>query len=123
MAIGSDGGVVRPNGASAPGVYIGNGATIIDAALFPGQGSGLMLDNFGTMHSFGGADAALAFAPASWTLPAAPAGLALAGSPAAPAGIVTDSAGDWQTFGSLLLLPAAMFHGAAFDPATGLPIR
>ena len=123
MAIGSDGGVALPNGGAAPGVYIGNGATITDAALFPGRASGLMLDNFGTIHAFSGADAALPFTPGSWTLPQPPAGLALAGSPEAPAGIVTDAAGDWQTFGSLLLLSAAMFHGPAFDPATGLPIR
>ena len=123
MAIGSDGGVALPGGRSAPGVYIGNGAVITDAALFPGLTSGLMLDSFGTIHSFSGADPALPFTPSSWTLPGSPAGLALAGSADAPAGIVTDTSGDWQSFGSLLLLPAAMFRGPAFDPATGLPIR
>jgi hypothetical protein len=99
------------------------GATVVDAALFPGSHSGLALDSTGSMHAFGGADAALAAMPSSWTLPGQPGGIALAGTAQAPAGIITDSSGDWQTFGSLLLLPDATFGGPVFDPTTGLPIR
>jgi hypothetical protein len=96
---------------------------VVDAGLFPGTHSGLALDSGGAVHSFGGADAALAVIPNSWTLPGQPAAITLAGSPQAPAGILTDSSGDWQTFGSMLLLPDASFAGPGFDPLTGLPVR
>jgi hypothetical protein len=99
------------------------GTTVVDAGLFPGTHSGLALDSGGAVHSFGGADAALAVIPNSWTLPGQPAAITLAGSPQAPAGILTDSSGDWQTFGSMLLLPDASFAGPGFDPLTGLPVR
>jgi hypothetical protein len=99
------------------------GATLADAALFPGTHSGLALDSSGAFHAFGGADAALATMPATWTLPGQPAAMTLAGTSQAPAGIVTDASGDWQAFGSLLLLPDASFGGPAFDPMTGLPVR
>jgi len=99
------------------------GATVADAGLFPGTHAGLVLDSSGGMHAFGGADAALAAAPANWTLPGQPAAISLSGTPQAPAGIVIDSSGDWQTFGSLLLLPDKTFSGPVFDPTTGLPIR
>jgi hypothetical protein len=75
------------------------------------------------MHAFGGADAALPVTPSSWTLPDKPLANTLAGSAQSPAGIVTDASGDWQVFGSLLILPDATFGGPAFDPATGLAIR
>jgi murein DD-endopeptidase MepM/ murein hydrolase activator NlpD len=99
------------------------GASVIDAALFPGTHSGLALDSSGAVHAFGGADAALASIPAAWTLPGQPAAMTLAGTALAPAGILTDTSGDWQAFGSLLLLPDASFGGPAFDPMTGLPVR
>ena len=95
----------------------------MDAALFPGVDSGLMLDSLGGLHAFGGSDAALTTAPSAWTLPAQPAGVELAGTVEAPAGILTDASGDWQTFGSLALLPDAIFRGPVFDPMTGLPVR
>jgi len=57
------------------------------------------------------------------TLPGQPAAMTLAGTAQAPAGILTDASGDWQAFGSLLLLPDANFGGPSFDPATGLPVR
>ena len=95
----------------------------IDAALFPGTHSGLALDSSGAVHAFGGADAALASIPTAWTLPGQPAAMTLAGTAQAPAGILTDASGDWQTFGSMLLLPDASFGGPAFDPMTGLPVR
>jgi len=47
----------------------------------------------------------------------------LDGTAQAPAGILIDASGDWQPFGSLLLLPDAGFGGPVFDPMTGLPIR
>ena len=61
--------------------------------------------------------------PSSWPLPGQPAAITLAGTALAPAGILTDASGDWQTFGSLLLLPDATFGGPSFDPMTGLPVR
>jgi len=119
--------VVDADGAIAGGTGVASalpaGATVVDAALFPGGHSGLALDSTGGVHAFGGADAALAAMPASWTLPGQPGGIALSGTAQAPAGIITDSSGDWQTFGSLLLLPDATFGGPTFDPTTGLPIR
>jgi hypothetical protein len=75
------------------------------------------------VHAFGGSDAALAAMPAGWNLPGQPDAITLAGTPQAPAGILTDASGDWQTFGSLLLLPDATFGGPVFDPTTGLPVR
>src|SRR5437763_6373442 len=99
------------------------GTTVVDAALFPGTHSGLALDSGGSVHAFGGADAALAALPTMWTLPGQPAAMTLAGTVQAPAGILTDASGDWQTFGSLLLLPDASFAGPAFDAMTGLPVR
>jgi hypothetical protein len=47
----------------------------------------------------------------------------LAGTSQAPAGIITDSSGDWESFGSLLVLPDGTFGGPVFDPTTGLPLR
>jgi hypothetical protein len=99
------------------------GASVVDAALFPGTHAGLALDNTGAVHAFGGADAALPVTPSSWTLPDQPAAITLAGTAQAPAGVLTDASGDWQVFGSLLLLPDTTFGGPAFDPTTGLPIR
>jgi len=99
------------------------GATLIDAALFPGGHSGLALDSAGGVHAFGGADPALAALAPNWTLPVQPGGITLAGTAQAPAGILTDVSGDWQTFGSMLLLPDATFGGPIFDPTTGLSVR
>jgi hypothetical protein len=132
VAVGANGGlsiVTEPAPTLAPersqlnAVSLAAGVTVADAGLFPGTESGLMLDNTGALHAFDGSDAALAMAPASWTLPAAAAGLTLAGSAQAPAGILTDTAGDWQTFGSLLMLPGSVFGRPLYDPSTGLPIR
>jgi hypothetical protein len=99
------------------------GATVVDAALFPGTHSGLALDSIGGVHAFGGADAALAAMPSSWTLPDQPVAIALAGTAQSPAGALIDATGDWQLFGSLLWLTDATFGGPVFDPATGLPVR
>jgi hypothetical protein len=49
--------------------------------------------------------------------------MTLAGSAQAPAGMLIDANGDWQAFGSMLLLPDSTFGGPAFDPMTGLPVR
>ena len=75
------------------------------------------------VHAFGVAGAALAAITSGWTLPGQPLAIAVGGSPQAPAGIVTDTSGDWQTFGSMLLLPDATFSGPVFDSTTGLPLR
>src|SRR5438552_12483673 len=99
------------------------GTTVVDAALFPGTRSGLALDSSGAIHAFGGADAALVALPTMWTLPGQPAAMTLAGTSQAPAGLLTDASGDWQVFGSMLLLPDASFAGPAFDAMTGLPVR
>src|SRR2546426_7837502 len=99
------------------------GTTVVDAALFPGTHSGLALDSSGAVHAFGGADAALAAIPTMWTLPGQPTAMTLAGTAQAPAGVLTDASGDWQAFGSMLLLPDASFGGLAFDAMTGLPVR
>jgi hypothetical protein len=99
------------------------GTSVVDAALFPGTHSGLALDSGGAVHAFGGADAALAAIPTAWTLPGQPAAMTLAGTAQAPAGILTDANGDWQAFGSMLLLPDSSFGGPAFDPMTGLSVR
>ncbi len=133
----SDGAVIAVNAAgataasSSPGgggpdgghVSLPAGASVVDAALFAGTHSGLALDSSGAVHAFGGADAALASIPSMWTLPGQPAAMILAGTSQAPAGILIDASGDWQLFGSLLLLPDAGFGGPAFDPMTGLPIH
>ena len=120
MVVGADGTIAGgPGLASALAV----GATVVDAGLFPGTHAGLVLDSTGAVHAFGGSDAALAAMPADWTLPGQAGAITLAGTPQAPAGIITDASGDWQTFGSLLLLPDATFGGPVFDPTTGLPIR
>ncbi len=99
------------------------GATVVDAALFPGTHSGLALDSSGAVHPFGGADAALGAIPTAWTLPGQPAAMILSGTAQAPAGILTDASGDWQPFGSLLMLPDGSFAGPVFDPMSGLPIH
>jgi hypothetical protein len=117
------GGAVSFGDRAQKGVAIASGLSVVDAALFPGHLGGLMLDTAGTLHPFGGADVADGTLPSSWTLPVQPAGIALAGTLDAPAGILTDSNGDWQTFGSLLLLPTTMFAGPAFDRTLGLPLR
>jgi hypothetical protein len=49
--------------------------------------------------------------------------MTLTGTAQAPAGILIDASGDWQAFGSMLLLPDATFAGPAFDAMTGLPVR
>lgn len=116
------GGAIAGSGTSVASA-LPAGASVVDAALFPGSHSGLALDTSGAVHAFGGADAALTVAPPSWPLPGQPAAITLAGTALAPAGILTDASGDWQTFGSLLLLPDATFGGPAFDPMTGLPVR
>jgi hypothetical protein len=124
IGVQADGGLGLAGGApfSQP-VALASGISATDAALFAGSSAGLMLDSAGALHAFGGADAALAAAPSAWTLPAQPAGLLLGGTPQAPAGILSDASGDWQTFGSLVMLPDSAFGRPVFDPATGLPIR
>jgi hypothetical protein len=116
------GGAIAGSGASVASA-LPAGAAVVDASLFAGTHSGLALDNSGAVHAFGGADAALAAIPTAWTLPGQPAAMTLSGTAQAPAGILTDASGDWQTFGSLLLLPDASFGGPVFDPMTGLPVR
>jgi len=115
-------GAIAGSGASVAAA-LPAGTTVVDAALFPGTHSGLALDSSGAVHAFGGADAALAALPTMWTMPGQPAAMTLAGTAQAPAGILTDSSGDWQAFGSMLLLPDASFGGPAFDAMTGLPVR
>src|SRR4029077_8682627 len=87
------------------------GACVVDAALFPTTHSGLALDSTGAVHAFGGADAALPVTPSSWPLPGQPAPITRAGTAQSPAGVLTDASGDWQVFGSLLVLPDATFGG------------
>ena len=115
-------GAIAGSGASVASA-LPAGTTVVDAALFPGTHAGLALDSSGALHAFGGADAALSALPTTWTLPGQPAAMILAGAAQAPAGILTDASGDWQTIGSMLLLPDGSFGGPAFDPMTGLPIR
>src|SRR5438876_72172 len=110
-------------GRAGGSVSLSAGATLVDAALFPGSHAGLALDSAGAVHAFGAADAALSGITSGWTLTAQPVAIALSGTPQAPAGIVTDASGDWQTFGSMLLLPDATFGGPLFDSTTGLPVR
>ena len=114
-----------PSGGGPDGGHVSlpAGASVVDAALFAGTHSGLALDNSGAVHAFGGADAALAAIPSMWTLPGQPLAMILDGTAQAPAGILIDASGDWQPFGSLLLLPDAGFGGPPFDPMTGLPVR
>jgi hypothetical protein len=116
------GGAIAGSGANVASA-LPAGAAVVDASLFAGTHSGLALDSSGAVHAFGGADAALAAIPTAWTLPGQPAAMTLSGTAQAPAGILTDASGDWQTFGSLLLLPDATFGGPVFDPTTGLPVR
>jgi peptidase M23-like protein len=124
LAVDANGAIVLAGGSQpGPGANLAAGAAIRDAALFPGSNGGLMIDSFGGLHAFNGADGALIMAPSSWTLPTAPEGIELAGTPDAPAGIISDSSGDWQTFGSLAMFPDRIFSGPVFDPATGLPVR
>ncbi|HEX9096877.1 MAG TPA: M23 family metallopeptidase [Candidatus Dormibacteraeota bacterium] len=124
MAIGATGAIASSGSGQAGGtVSLPAGATVVDGALFPGTHSGLVLDSTGTVHAFGGADAALPVTPSGWTLPGQPAAITLGGTAESPAGILTDASGDWQVFGSLLLLSDATFGGPAFDPVTGLPLR
>jgi len=94
-----------------------------DAAVFPGVQAGLALDSAGSLHSFGDVGDLMQRLPDQWTLQADPAGIALAGSPQAPAGLLIDAHGDRQAFGSMLLLPTALFSGPTFDPATGLVVH
>jgi hypothetical protein len=129
MMLGADGRTASSRPAAGAGVSgahavgLTSGSTLVDAALFPGSASGLAIDSSGVLHPFGGADGALIRAPSSWSLSAQPAGLVLAGSVEAPAGILSDSSGDWQIFGSMLLFPDAVVSGPLFDPTTGLPVR
>jgi hypothetical protein len=119
IAVAADGTIAgAPSNAALPA-----GATVVDAALFPGTRSGFALDSAGGVHAFGGVDAAVAVTPSSWTLPDQPAAITLEGTPESPAGVLIDASGDWQPFGSLLWLTDATFGGPAFDPATGLPVR
>ena len=110
-------------GRAGGSVSLSTGASLVDAALFPGSHAGLALDSTGVVHAFGVAGAALAAITSGWTLPGQPLAIAVGGSPQAPAGIVTDASGDWQTFGSMLLLSDATFSGPVFDSTTGLPLR
>jgi hypothetical protein len=121
MAVDAGGGIAGTGAHLAPALPAG--VTVVDAALFPGTHSGLALDSTGAVHAFGGGDPALAALASTWTLPGQPAAITLAGTAQAPSGILTDASGDWQAFGTLLLLPDASFGGAAFDPMTGLPVR
>jgi hypothetical protein len=126
MAVDAAGAIASsPSGGGQGGgsVSLPVGAAVVDGALFPGTHSGLVLDTTGAVHAFGGADAALPVTPSSWTLPDKPAAISLAGSAQSPAGVLTDASGDWQIFGSLLVLPDTTFGGPAFDPSTGLPMR
>ena len=128
IAVGAAGTIAMSPSPSGGGQGGGNvplpaGATLVDAALFPGTHSGLALDSGGAVHAFGGVDAAVSVTPSSWTLPDQPAALTLAGTAQSPAGVLTDASGDWQIFGSLLMLPDSTFGGPAFDPMTGLPVR
>ena len=110
-------------GKDAGHVSMPTDATVIDAVLFAGTHSGFALDSSGMVRAFGGVDGALTAMPSMWTLPGQPAAIVLAGTPQAPAGLLIDASGDWQPFGSLLVLPDASFGGPAFDPMTGLPVR
>ena len=128
IAVAADGTIVispSPSGGGQGGgsVSLPAGTTVVDAALFPGTRSGFALDSAGGVHAFGGVDAAVAVTPSSWTLPDQPAAITLEGTPESPAGVLIDASGDWQIFGSLLVLPDSTFGGPAFDPATGLPVR
>ena len=123
IAIDAHGSIALAGGPPADSIALPEGSTLVDAALFPGSRGGLAIDTGGALHTFGGADPALAADLSSWTLPGQPAGIMLAGSSQAPVGIVTDASGDWQSFGSLLLLPDTTFSGPLFDRSTGLPIR
>jgi hypothetical protein len=118
IAVGADGTI-----SASPSVSLPAGASVVDAALFPGTHGGLAFDSTGVVHAFGGADAALPVTPSSWTLPDQPAAITLGGSAQSPAGALIDASGDWQIFGSLLVLPDTTFGGPAFDPSTGLPLR
>ena len=117
----------------ASGAIAGNGwgaavtpdeaSSIQDAGVFPGTRAGLALDSAGSLHAFGDVGDLLTRLPDQWMLAADPAGIAVAGSPQAPAGLLLDVHGDRQAFGSLLLLPAGLFAGPTFDPETGLVVR
>ncbi|HET9847826.1 MAG TPA: peptidoglycan DD-metalloendopeptidase family protein [Candidatus Dormibacteraeota bacterium] len=123
IAVDAGGKILAGSGGSGEQVGLPAGESLVDAALFPSTHSGIALDSAGALHPFAGSDGALTAAPMSWTLPGQPAGITLAGTVQAPAGIVTDASGDWQTFGSLLLLPDTTFAGPMFDRSTGLPLR
>jgi len=102
---------------------LAEGVTLVDAAVFSRGGGGLALDSDGQLHAFGVSATALTPAPAVWPLPDLPAGVALAGSANAPAGLLFDARGRRQPFGSVLLLPDSLFRGPTFDPVTGLVVR
>jgi hypothetical protein len=128
MAVNAAGAIAASSSGSGAGHDAGRvsmpaDATVVDAALFAGTHSGFALDSTGAVRAFGGVDAALAALPSMWTLPGQPAAMILAGTPQAPAGIFIDASGDWQPFGSLLLLSDETFGGPVFDPTTGLPVR
>ena len=127
-------GVISPSSSGGGRISLSTGVAVVDAALFPGSHVGLALDSAGAVHAFGdcsfgygenslAADAALSAITPGWTLPGRPVAIAVGGTPQAPAGIVTDASGDWQAFGSMLLLPDATFGGPLFDSTTGLPVR
>jgi Peptidase family M23 len=127
-AVGAAGAIAESPSASEGGKVSGQislpaGVTVVDAALFPGTHAGMVLDSAGAVHAFGGVNPAPAAMPSIWTLPGQPLAMTVAGTAQAPAGILVDASGDWQTFGSLLLLRDGSFGGPAFDPMTGLPIR
>lgn len=94
-----------------------------DAGLFPGTHAGLALDTAGSLHGFGDVGDLFKGLPDQWTLPADPAGIAVAGTPRAPAGLLIDTRGNRLAFGSMLLLSADLFAGPTFDPETGLVVR
>jgi hypothetical protein len=128
MAVNAAGAIAASSSGSGAGNDAGHvsmpaDATVVDAALFAGTHSGFALDSSGAVRAFGGVDAALAALPSMWTLPGQPAAMILAGTPQAPAGLFIDASGDWQPFGSLLLLSDETFGGPVFDPTTGLPVR
>lgn len=128
MAVNAAGAIAASTSTSGPGKDAGHVSmpadqTVVDAALFAGTHSGFALDSSGAVRAFGGVDGALTATPSMWTLPGQPAAIMLAGTPQAPAGLLIDASGDWQPFGSLLVLPDASFGGPAFDPMTGLPVR
>ena len=90
--------VVGADGTIAGGTSVASalpaGATLVDAALFPGSHSGLALDSTGSVHVFGGADAALG-GDVSWAEGGAPVDAKAGDAPVASDG---ELEGKCQTF-------------------------